>query len=83
MVLFCVSTLTLVFGFVTDYWVALAIRVITGTTNGLSIIGKVLTTEGLPEDLKVWSISIISSIWSLGMTCGPFIGSMFYMTIPS
>ena len=77
-VLFAVATLTLVFGFCESYWLALAVRIFAGFFNGLSIIGKVLTTECCPEDMKTWSISIISTIWSLGMTCGPFIGSFFY-----
>jgi MFS family permease len=77
-----VSLLTIVFGFTTNYWMALIVRIFSGFFNGLSIVGKVLTTEVCPEELKSWSISIISTIWSLGMTCGPFIGSMFYEMIP-
>jgi MFS family permease len=82
-----VSLLTIAFGLTKSYWFALAVRIFSGFFNGLSVVGKVLTTEVCPEELKswsisIWSISIISTIWSLGMTCGPFIGSLFYDMIP-
>ena len=82
MVLGAISTLTLLFGFAQNFWWALSIRLITGFINGLSIIGKVLTTEVCPDDMKAVSISIISTLWSLGMTVGPFFGSFFYEWIP-
>jgi len=81
-VLTTVSTLTLLFGLAQNYWWALCIRLLTGFINGLSIIGKVLTTEVCPEEMKAWSISVISTLWSLGMTVGPFFGSFFYGWIP-
>jgi len=81
-VLGTVSVLTLVFGFVTNFWMALFIRFITGVANGLSIVGKTLSTEICPDDMKPWSISVTNTIWALGMTVGPFIGSFFYNTIP-
>lgn len=82
MILGAISTLTLLFGFAQNFWWALSIRLITGFINGLSIIGKVLTTEVCPDDMKAVSISIISTLWSLGMTVGPFFGSFFYEWIP-
>lgn len=77
-VLALISTLTLLFGLSQNFWWAFAIRIGTGFINGLSIIGKVMTTEVCPDDMKAWSISIISTLWSLGMTLGPFLGSFFY-----
>lgn len=76
-----VSFLTLLFGFSTNYPIALGIRIVTGFMNGLSIVGKTLSTEICPDDMKAWSISITNTIWALGMTIGPFIGSQFFRLI--
>jgi MFS family permease len=76
--LISVTFLSILFGFSQNYWTAFGIRILTGLLNGLSVIGKVLTTEVCSEELKPWAISIISTIWSLGMTTGPFIGTVFY-----
>jgi len=81
LVLSSVSVLTILFGLSSNYYFALFVRIITGFCNGLSIIGKTLSTEICPDDLKSWSISVTNTIWALGMTIGPFIGSHFYMKI--
>ena len=81
LVLTSVSLLTILFGFSTGFWMALIIRIVTGMADGLSIIGKTLSTEICPDDMKAWSISITNTIWALGMTIGPFIGSFFYRLI--
>lgn len=73
-----VSFLTLLFGFSTNFTMALTIRTVTGLFNGLSIVGKTLSTEICPPDLKPWSISVTNTIWGLGMTVGPFIGAQFF-----
>lgn len=74
--------LTFLFGLSVNFYYALMIRFITGLANGLSIIGKTLSTEICPADLKPWSISVTNTIWSLGMTIGPLIGSCVYNMIP-
>jgi len=76
-----ISFCTFLFGFSNSYVVAFALRIITGLVNGLSIIGKTISTEICPDDFKAWSISVTNTIWALGMTCGPFIGSTFYGAI--
>jgi MFS family permease len=73
---------TFLFGLSVNFYYALAIRFITGVVNGLSIIGKTLSTEICPSDMKPWSISVTNTIWSLGMTVGPIIGSCVYNVIP-
>mmetsp|Transcript_24469 Transcript_24469/g.21647 ORF Transcript_24469/g.21647 Transcript_24469/m.21647 type:complete len:244 (+) Transcript_24469:75-806(+) len=80
-ILASVSFLTLLFGFSTSFTMALIIRTITGLFNGLSIVGKTLSTEICPPDLKPWSISVTNTIWALGMTVGPGIGSLFFRVI--
>jgi len=81
LILGSVSFLTILFGLSTNFWMALIIRFITGIVNGLSIVGKTLSTEVCPDDMKAWSISVTNTIWALGMTVGPFIGSFFFRWI--
>lgn len=78
-----ISTLGLFFGFSTNYYYALLIRFLTGLFNGLSIVGKTLSTEVCPDDFKAWSISVTNTIWALGGTVGPSIGSAFYKYLPN
>lgn len=73
---------TFLFGLSSNFYYALVIRFITGIFNGLSIIGKTLSTEICPYDMKPWSISVTNTIWSLGMTIGPIIGSCVYNVFP-
>jgi MFS family permease len=74
---------TFLFGLSSNLYYALFIRFITGLCNGLSIIGKTLSTEICPDDMKPWSISVTNTIWSLGMTIGPIIGASTYNRIPT
>jgi MFS family permease len=80
-VLTSVSFSCLLFGFSTNYYYALLMRFITGLCNGLSIIGKTLSTEICPDEYKSWSISVTNTIWALGGTVGPSIGAYFYKSI--
>jgi MFS family permease len=73
-----ISTLSLLFGFSNSFYYALLIRFLTGLCNGLSIVGKTLSTEVCPDDFKAWSISVTNTIWALGGTVGPSIGAIFY-----
>jgi len=82
LVLILLIVCTFCFGLSTNFYVALFIRFITGLVNGLSIIGKTLSTEICPHDMKPWSISVTNTIWSLGMTVGPIIGSCVYNVVP-
>jgi MFS family permease len=74
---------TFLFGLSSNFYYALVIRFITGLANGLSIIGKTLSTEICPDELKPWSISVTNTVWSLGMTIGPIIGSSVYNIFPA
>jgi MFS family permease len=82
LVLCSVSISCLFFGFAKNFYYALAIRFATGLFNGLSIIGKTLSTEICPSEFKSWSISVTNTIWALGGTVGPAIGAYFYKSIP-
>jgi MFS family permease len=73
---------TLLFGLSVNFYYALVIKFITGLSNGLSILGKTLSTEICPDDMKPWSISVTNTIWSLGMTLGPLIGASVYNIVP-
>lgn len=76
------TTGTMLFGLNRNFYLALAIRFGIGFFNGLAIVGKTLSTEICPEDYKSWSISVTNTIWALGMTLGPPMGTFFYDFIP-
>jgi MFS family permease len=73
---------TMLFGFNNKYYLALAIKFSIGFLNGLSIVGKTLSTEICPEDYKSWSISVTNTVWALGATLGPPLGTLTYDSIP-
>jgi MFS family permease len=82
-ILISVSICSILFGVSTNYYYALFIRLLTGFCNGLSIVGKTISTEICTDEFKSWSISVTNTIWALGGTVGPTIGSYFYQYIKS
>ena len=73
-----VSLSTLLFGLARGFYSSLIARTIVGITNGLSIIGKTLSTEISTPELKSWSVSITNTFWALGSTLGPYLGAKCY-----
>jgi hypothetical protein len=55
-------------------------RTLVGTVNGLSVIGKTLSTDlcDSDENYKTFSVAITNTFWALGSNLGPFIGAVLY-----
>jgi MFS family permease len=78
-----IAIFPVLFAMAPNYYLAVFMRFLVGLLNGVSIIGKVMSTEVCTEEYKSWSISVTNTIWALGLTCGPLIGAVFYNMIPS
>ena len=72
-----VSGLTYIFGNTFTYGYAIIIRFLLGLFNGISIIGKTISTEICPESFKATSIALTRASSGLGLSLGSFIGNYF------
>jgi MFS family permease len=65
------------FGVSTTFWMALISRFLLGTFNGMSGTVKAYASEICSEKHQAISVSIVGTVWGLGLIIGPAMGGYF------
>ncbi|MCO5586843.1 hypothetical protein L7F22_040788 [Adiantum nelumboides] len=70
-----------VFGFSTNYWIAILSRFLTGLANGITATIRAYAAEVCSTEHQAFSMSIVGTMWGVGLIIGPAIGG--YLAQPS
>ncbi|MCO5596035.1 hypothetical protein L7F22_050091 [Adiantum nelumboides] len=66
-----------VFGFSTNYWIAILSRFLTGLANGMTATMRAYAAEVCSIEHQAFSMSIVGTMWGVGLIIGPaFTGCM-------
>ncbi|KAI5058657.1 hypothetical protein GOP47_0026827 [Adiantum capillus-veneris] len=69
------------FGFSTNFWVALTTRFLLGICNGMLGAMGAYASEICSKENQAWGLSMLGTMWALGLIIGPAIGG--YLAQPS
>lgn len=67
---------SLALGFVTNYYLAVSIRLTAGLLNSVTIMLKCIAGEVLDESNSALGMSILTLGWNVGTVLGPFVGGV-------
>ncbi|MCO5579673.1 hypothetical protein L7F22_033531 [Adiantum nelumboides] len=70
-----------IFGFSTNFWVALTTRFLLGICNGMLGAMRAYASEICSKENQAWGLSMLGTMWALGLIVGPAIGG--YLAQPS
>ncbi|KAI5077227.1 hypothetical protein GOP47_0007051 [Adiantum capillus-veneris] len=70
-----------IFGFSTNFWIALASRFSLGLVNGMLGPVRAYASEICTEEYQALGLSLVGTMWGLGLVIGPAIGG--YLAQPS
>ncbi|KAI5078816.1 hypothetical protein GOP47_0006487 [Adiantum capillus-veneris] len=71
----------ILFGFSTNYWIALVLRFLTGLANGMTATMRAYGAEICSAEHQAFALSIVATMWAVGLIIGPAIGG--YLAQPS
>ncbi|KAH7421166.1 hypothetical protein KP509_13G043600 [Ceratopteris richardii] len=69
------------FGFSTNFWMALITRFLLGICNGMLSAMRAYASEICGKENQAWGLSMLGSSWAVGLIVGPAIGG--YLAQPS
>ena len=70
----CITTMSIVFGMSTSFWMMLTSRVLLGLFNPIWGVAKTLVSELCSRRHEARAMGLTASCWSLGVVVGPMIG---------
>ncbi|CAM0950351.1 unnamed protein product [Alopecurus aequalis] len=79
--IFSVVIFNTLFGLSTEYWMAIATRLVLGSLNGLLPPIKAYAVEVCRTEHQALGLSVISTTWGLGLVIGPALGG--YLAQPA
>uniref|UniRef100_A0ACD5YHK3 Uncharacterized protein n=1 Tax=Avena sativa TaxID=4498 RepID=A0ACD5YHK3_AVESA len=79
--IFSVVIFNTLFGLSTEYWMAIATRLVLGSLNGLLAPIKAYAVEVCRTEHQALGLSVINTAWGLGLVIGPALGG--YLAQPA